>query len=225
MEYIIDDEGGLNFETIRNTKNWNKVNGDYIIGGFTQSVYWVRFSVGNTQDLDQNWVLEVDYPIIDFIEFYQPNNSGEYTKILAGDQHPFKNRPIDYHNIAFPINSPAHTSQTFYLRFETKSSMYIALNMLPKNTFTESMDSKLLIFGGIYGIIFLASIYCLINAVFLRERMYLFIAIGIFGSLGYSMSLNGFAFQYVWPNNLWLQNIAFPLFLNICFSFALFYSR
>lgn len=225
MEYLIDDEGSLDFESIQNSKAWNQVDGDYIIGGFTQSVYWVRFSVENTQGFNQNWVLETDYPIIDFIEFYQPSEDGKYTKILAGDQHPFKSRPIDYHNIAFPINSPANTSQTFYLRFETESSMYIALNMLPKNTFTESIDSKLLIFGGIYGIIFLASIYCLINAVFLRERMYLFIAIGIFGSLGYSMSLNGFAFQYVWPNSLWLQNIAVPLFLNICFSFALFYSR
>jgi PAS domain S-box-containing protein len=225
MDFIIDEDGSLEFEAIKNIKSWEPVVGDNIIGGFTQSVYWVKFTVDNTQDANQHWVLEVDYPIIDFIEFYQPTDTGQYTKILAGDQYPYHKRPIDYHNIAFPIDSPANSSQTFYLRFKTESSMYIALNMLPRNTFSESMDGKLLIFGAIYGIIFLASIYCLINAVFLRERMYLFIALGIFGSFCYSMSLNGFAFQYLWPNNLWLQNIAVPVFLNICFSFSLFYSR
>lgn len=225
MDYIIDPDGALDFEAIQHTKDWQSVDGDYIIGGFTQSVYWVRFTVDNTQELSQSWVLEIDYPIIDYIEFYQLSDNGEYTQTLAGDQHPYQQRPIDYHNVAFPIISPAKTKQTFYLRFETESSMYIALNMLPNNSFSESMVAKLLIFGGIYGIIFLATLYCIINAVFLRERMYLLIAISIFGSAGYSMSLNGFAFQYLWPNNLWLQNIAVPVFLNICFSFALLYSR
>lgn len=225
MDFIIDDAGTLTFEEIQSTNNWRKVEGDNIIGGFTNSVYWVRFTVENTQDTDEHWILEVDYPIIDFIELYQPSKTGQYIKTLAGDRYPFNQRPIDYHNVAFPIHSPAKTKQTFYLRFNTESSMYIALNMLPKNTFSEIMDGKLLIFGSIYGIVFLATIYCLINAVFLRERMYLFIATGIFGSLGYSMSLNGFAFQYLWPNSLWLQSIAVPFFLNICFGFALFYSR
>ena len=225
MEFIIDDEGSINFETIKNSNEWKRVDGDSVIGGFTQSVYWVRFTVDNTQDFNQHWVLEIDYPIIDFIEFYQPSENGSYTKILAGDQYPFSKRPIDYHNVAFPINSPAKSSQTFYLRFETESSMYISLNMLPKNTFAEIMDVKLLLSGAIYGVIFLATIYCLVNAVFLRERMFLFIAIAIFGSLGYSMSLNGFALQYIWPNSLWIQSVAVPLFLNICFGFALLYSR
>tara|TARA_R110001592_G_scaffold52649_9_gene161357 strand:- start:70926 stop:75107 length:4182 start_codon:yes stop_codon:yes gene_type:complete len=225
MDFIVDDEGALTFEDIQKNKEWRQVEGNNIIGGFTQSIYWVRFTVENSQESDQSWILEVDYPIIDFIEFYQPSDTGQYTKIIAGDKYPFSQRPIEYHNVAFPINSPANTGQTFYLRFKTESSMYIALNMLPKNTFSEVMDGKLILFGAIYGVIFLATIYCLINAVFLRERMYLFIAIGIFSSLGYSMSLNGFSFQYLWPNSLWLQSIAIPVFLNICFGFALLYSR
>ena len=225
IEFIIDEQGDKTFTEIQGHKSWSPVEGDNIIGGFTDAIYWVRFTVENSQEAKQEWVMEVDYPIIDFIEFYQPSSIGEYTKTVAGDKYPFSQRPIDYHNVAFPISSPANSIQTFYIRFQTESSMYIALNMLPKNTFSEIMDGKLLIFGSIYGVVFLATIYCLINAVFMRERMYLFIAIGIFGSLGYSMSLNGFAFQYLWPNGLWLQSIAVPVFLNLCFGFALFYSR
>ncbi|MFT6030092.1 MAG: PAS domain S-box-containing protein [Oleiphilaceae bacterium] len=225
MDFLIDEEGSLDLTTVQNSKDWRQVEGDNIIGGFTTSVYWVRFNVENINDSNHQWILEIDYPIIDLVEFYKPTGNGQYSKINAGDKYPFHERQIDYRNVAFSISSFAKSKQTFYLRFETESSMFIALNMLPKNTFTEIMDGKLLVFGFIYGIVFLATIYCLINAVFLRERMHLFIAIGIFGSLGYSMSLNGFAFQYLWPNNLWLQSIAVPFCLNICFGFALLYSR
>ena len=225
IDFIVDEQGDKSLEVIKQSNDWQAVKRDYLLGGFTDSAYWVKFTVENTYIEDQHWILEVDYPIIDYIEFYQPTLSGGYKKILAGDKYPFQQRPIDSHNIAFPINSPANTLQTFYLRFETESSMNIGLHMLTKHSFTEEMASELLIFGSIYGIVILATIYSLINAVFLRERMYLFIAISIFGSLGYSLSLNGFAFQYLWSNNLWLQSIAVPFCLNICFGFALFYSR
>lgn len=225
MEFLIDEKGQLNFEDVKHSNEWTDVDGDNIIGGFTTSVYWVKLSVQNVSQVPLAWILEVDYPIIDFIEFYEPTKDGQYSKHVAGDRYPFHDRPIQYRNVAFPISSPADSVETFYFRFKTESSMYIALNMLPKSTFAEMMDGKILIFGIVYGIVFLATIYCLINAVFLRERMHLFIAIGIFGSLGYSSSINGFAFQYIWPNSLWLQSISIPFFLNICFGFALFYSR
>ncbi len=171
MDFIVDTEGKLSFKEIQKSDAWRQVEGDNIIGGFTDAIYWVRFTVENKQAFNEAWILEVDYPIIDFIEFYQETENNQYNKILAGDKYPFHERPIEYRNVAFPITSPAKSTQTFYLRFKTESSMYIALNMLPKNTFSEIMDGKLLIFGLIYGVIFLATIYCLINAVFLRERM------------------------------------------------------
>ena len=147
MELLIDEQDSFSFDTVKMADNWQQVEEDSIIGGFTRSVYWVRFTVQNTQKKDQHWVLEVDYPIIDFIELYQPDKNGTYTRILAGDQYPFHQRPIEYHNVAFPIKSPAETSQTFYVKFKTESSMYISLNMLPNNTFTENLDGKLIVFG------------------------------------------------------------------------------
>jgi len=243
MELVIDTKGTMTLEDVQTlptieyshdleekaAPHWKAVLADNIIGGFTESVYWVRFTVENTSTNPIPWVLEVDYPILDFIELYLPKLNHEgllaYEKTLAGDQLPFSERPIRYRNISFPITSLAHSTQTYYMRFETESSMYIDLNMWPENSFSESIEGKLVTFGFLYGIVFLATLYCLINAVFLRVRMYLFIAISIFGSLSYSMSINGFAFQYIWPEGLWLQSISIPFFLNICFGFALFYSR
>lgn len=225
LNFYVDKSGNTSLEDAMRLTEWKDVSEDNIIGGFTDDVYWVRFTIENPSKEPFDWNLELDYPIIDFIEFYALNNENQYAVIKTGDQYPFHYRPIDNHNFVFPILSPPESTQTFYLRIKTESSMYISLNFLPKESLSESMNAKLLTFGSIYGIVFLASLYCLINAVFMRERMYLFIAIGIFGSMFYSLSINGFAFQFLWPNNLWLQGIAVPFFLNICFGFALMYNR
>jgi PAS domain S-box-containing protein len=246
MDYLIDRNGTMSFDSVRNSVNaeldlkpsdekiygkWKPVLEGNIIGGFTDAIYWVKFTAHNRAKSEKSAVLEVDYAILDLIELYSPNASTEentkteYSKTLAGDLYPFHDRPIEYRNVAFPLTLPALSTQTFYVRFQTESSMYISLNFWPENSFSESIEGQLLVFGFLYGIALLACIYSLINALFMRERMYIFIAIGILGSLSYSLSINGFGFQYLWPNGLWLQSVMVPFCLNIGYAFLLLYSR
>lgn len=237
MEFIEDETGELDFDTVRelqlssqdnpkgNELSWEAVDGDNIIGGFTQSAYWVRFSVENTTAKARAWHLEVNYPLLDYIELYAPSESGKYKKTLAGDKYPFSERQVKYRNFVFPITTPVDTKQTFYMRIETNSSMFIDLWLWPGNSFIESIDGQILLFGFLYGIVFLGSIYCFMNAAFQGKRMYLYIALGILGSVGYLMGINGFGFQYLWPTNLYIQEVAVPFFMASCFGFALLYSR
>lgn len=237
MEFIEDEAGELSFDTVRdlqtsnqdnpvvNELSWEAVDGDNIIGGFTQSAYWVRFSVENDTAKASAWHLEVNYPLLDHIEFYAPNESGEFEKTIAGDKLPFSERELEYRNFVFPISTPADTKQTFYMRIETNSSMFIDLWLWTGDSFIENIDGQVLLYGFLYGIVFLGSIYCFMNAAFQGKLMYLYIALGILGSVGYLMGINGFGFQYLWPNNLYIQEVSVPFFMASCFGFALLYSR
>ena len=239
MEFIEDEAGELDFDTVRqlasvddslvesaaNTVAWRAVNADNIIGGFTNSVYWVRFTVKNITPQPRNWILEVNYPLLDHIEFYAPDASGQYTRTVAGDKLPFDARAVDYRNIVFPLQITGESQSTYYMRVQTNSSMFIDLLMWPGETFAEHIDGMHMLYGFLYGIVFLASIYCFMNFVFLRKVMYLHIALGILGSVGYLMGINGFGFQYLWSNNLYMQEVAVPFFMAACFGFALLYSR
>jgi PAS domain S-box-containing protein len=241
MDFLIDPDGSLDLATVRQLPDfddtpaaragakaspvWRHVKGDNIIGGYTDEVYWVRFSVHNATDIDTPWILEVNYALLDHIDLYIPDAANQYVKIESGDRVPFRQRPLDYRHFAAPLLTAAQTEQTYYLRIQTESSMYIDLRMWPVATFAEAMDGQLLLFGLLYGVVFLAGVYCLINGIFMRERMYSFIAIAIFCAAGYSLSLNGFGFQYVWPEHTWLQSISVPFFVNVSYGFSLLYSR
>jgi PAS domain S-box-containing protein len=119
----------------------------------------------------------------------------------------------------------ANRSETYYLRIQTAGSMYIQLNMWSKDAFVSAIGGPLLTHGVLYGIVFLGAICSLMNAIFMRERMYVFVALGILSSSGYSLGINGFGYQFVWPNNVWLQTVNIPFFLNCCFGFSLLFSR
>ncbi len=238
MDVLIDESGELNFDTVQRTENhtpatsakddkarWKPVDAANIIGGFTDSIYWVRFTVENQLAERLEWLLEVNYSLIDHIELYAPDGTGDYQKTIAGDKLPYHDRPIDYRNFLFPLEISSQSRTTYYLKFDTESSMFIDLTLWTGARFAQSIDGSMLVHGILYGIVLLASIYCFMNAVFLRKRMYLYIAISILGSVGYLLGINGFGFQYIWPNNLWLQEIGVPFFMSGCFSFALLYSR
>ncbi len=238
MDFIEDESAELDFDTVRKLPHagqseggasdgsvWQSVEGENIIGGFTDSAYWVRFTVRNTTAEARHWKLEINYPLLDHIEFYTPTDNGEYSRTLAGDKLPFAERPINYRNIVFPLNISGKAEQTYYLRVKTDSSMFIDLLMWPGNSFAEDIEGKLLLYGILYGIVLLGSIYCLVNWAFQGKRMYLHIALGILGSVGYLLGINGFGFQYLWPNSLYIQEVAVPFFMAACFGFALLYSR
>lgn len=240
MFYIEDKSTALDFETIRSLRDteqpelnttemrdthWVPVDDDNIIGGFTSSAYWVRFTVQNVTQETKHWKLEINYPLLDHIELYSPDGSGGYVKSVAGDKFPFSERPIDYRNFLFPLQTEAGIQETYYLRVKTDSSMFIDLWIWPGDSLTEDIDGMLILYGFIYGIVFLGSIYCLVNWAFQGKIMYLNIALGILGSMGYLIGINGFGFQYLWPNNLWMQEVAVPFFMAACFGFALLYSR
>lgn len=242
MEFIEDPSAELDFDTVRalpsssqggankggeqtSAVRWRQVDGDNIIGGFTNSAYWVRFSVINTTEQSRNWKLEINYPLLDHIEFYAPDESGNYQKTVAGDKLPFHERPIEYRNFLFPLQAEPGLEQTYYVRVKTDSSMFIDLWMWPGDSLTEDIDGMLILYGFIYGIVFLGSIYCLVNWAFQGKLMYLNIALGILGSMGYLIGINGFGFQYLWSENLYIQEVAVPFFMAACFGFALLYSR
>ncbi len=232
MDVLIDPEGQMDLAAVMHapehpseSSSWRAVNADNVIGGFTTAVYWIRFSLENQATTALPWFLEVNYALLDHIEFYEPDGRDGFTMTLAGDHLPYAERPIDYRHVVFPIQTPAESNRTYYLRIKTSSSMYIELNLWSHQGLVESMDAPLAIHGFVYGIVFLSAMYCLMNAIFLRERMYLFISLGIIGSIGYSTGINGFAYQYIWPNNQWLQSVTVPFFLNVCFGFSLLYSR
>ena len=105
--------------------------------GFTPSVYWARVEVLNRHPVQEKWLLELSYPLLDLVEVWVPDEAGRYQKRTTGDLFPFSEREVKYHNFLFHLDlAPGQTKQ-LYLRFKTQSSMQMPLTLWSSQRFTE----------------------------------------------------------------------------------------
>lgn len=91
--------------------------------GFTSSVYCARLAVSNPSNKPIEWFLELGYPLIDFVDLFVPDGKGGFINKKTGDCLPFDSRDVHYRNIIFRLSEDPGSQKTYYLRFETSSSM------------------------------------------------------------------------------------------------------
>ena len=53
--------------------------------GHTRSVIWLRFDVENRATFNEEWLLAVDFSMIDLIELYVPGSDGAYLGMRGGE--------------------------------------------------------------------------------------------------------------------------------------------
>ncbi|MDX2471486.1 MAG: 7TM diverse intracellular signaling domain-containing protein [SAR324 cluster bacterium] len=184
--------------------------------GFTNSVYWGKFTVTNQHPQQKEWVLELNYPLIDFIDLWVPDAEGQYQKRSSGDQLPFANRELSYRNITFQIRLGAGQSKEIYYRVKTQSSMQIPLSIWTTKAFAEHINNALYGYGIYYGVMLSMILYNLFIYISVKDQSYIYYVFYILSYLLFQMSLNGLAYEYLWPNSTWWGNVAIPIML--CFS-------
>lgn len=199
--------------------------------GFTKSVYWVRFSAENNTPSDITRYIEIGFPLINRIELYT------FGKKITGDpdllqqdttgrDFSFLNRTVKHRNFVFPVHFPAGSKRIFYMRVETDDGMIFPVTFWDTTTFTDKMQKENFLFGIYYGIIIAMLFYNLFLLIFTRDKNYLsyILYISFFGL--FQMSMNGLAFQYLWPDSIWWAKHANPFLIGMsCFLAALFSLR
>ena len=186
--------------------------------GFSSSAYWVRLTTRNaTRELVQ-WYLELAYPLLDNVTFYEPRDVSDtgpsFDRIDTGDRKPFAQRPVRHRNFVFPVAAPSGAERTYYLRVSTTSSVNLPLHAWSPVSFAEVENETHLFIGGYFGILLALVAYVAFLYVSLRDRIYLLYA-GSTLAIGLTVAcLDGMAFQYLWPNATWWGNAAAPLVVS-----------
>jgi diguanylate cyclase (GGDEF)-like protein len=218
LELLEDPAGTLTFEDIRDPA---KVEGFASLGqespnfGFTDSAWWVRFSLQNPAGKPADVIIRQDYPLIDRLDFWSQDAQGHWQQLATGDRQPFDSRPINNRTFLFPVELPPHGEQTYYLRFETQGSMNIGLFAHGPNDLIDLITHEYLALGVYYGGFVVLLLYNLIMFVTVRERAFMHYLLYVL-SYGLYMSVhNGLSFQYLWPNNTWLANQSLLLLLAL----------
>lgn len=182
--------------------------------GFTSSVIWARFSITIHEKSQKIWFLEIGYPLLDEIDIYISDNNGT-THRKFGDTLPFNKRDINHHN--FLIKLPrAPGNYKCLMRVKTGSNLNIPARILSEQGVIEDLNIQKTVFGIFYGILIIMIIYNLLLAASMKDTVYLWYSLFLVSMVFVSLSLNGYGFQYIWPNTVALNDIIpHVLFLTI----------
>lgn len=224
VEYLEDKEGKLSFDEIKKASpaDWTKSGESVPNFGFTHSAYWLKFTVKSDPTRLRRMLLQIAYPALDTLDLYVPSSEGDYSIKKTGDHQPFHNRDVNNRNFIFKLDIQGEA--TYYLRCATTGSMKIPMQLFDPEHFQESDEKRVLEIGFYCGIIIAMLLYNSFLAVTIRDINYLHY-IGYIGLLLiFSLSLNGMAFQYLWPRSIWLANYSIPLSIYGSAFFALFFS-
>jgi len=225
VDFLLDASLIKTLSDVRSSRDWQPVTTKSVNLGFISEAAWFRFEV--QAEVANDYVLNIPYPILDYLDHYSFVDSKAYLEVKTGDARRFNTRAVDHLNFIFPYSLKAGQILTVYLRVDTAGGVDVPLQFSSKKVFLEGNIDNAMFRGGILGITCLMLFYNGFIFLSLRDRVYGFYVLNIFAHIVNSNVYEGLAFKFLWPNTPWINDYAFPIFnglvlaTSILFMFSL----
>lgn len=215
--YFEDKSNEISFSDVLAGKyeaNFEKSRSESPNFGFKDSSYWAKIEIENKGLPQKDFFIEQAFPPIDFFEIYYQENS-DWKNIQLGDSFPFYHRIYTHRNFIIPVEIPTHTKKTFYFKMKTKSVSVFRLILYSTEAFHTRTEEYNFFYGFFYGILIILFIKNIFLFIILREKIYSYYVLFVFGIGMYFWVFNGFAFQYFWPNQMNWNDLSNPFFMTL----------
>lgn len=226
VEVLEDKPGTLDFDAARASNAFKPAPPD--IGtnfGFTRSTWWVRFTLANDGDVDRNFMLREDYPLIDYLELWAPERSGGWRHVATGDRTPFATREYVHRDFIFDLDVPARSARTFYLRAHSDGPVDLNLAVYRPHALVGTISIEQLAYGAYYGGFLVLVLYNFFLFAIVRDRA-IFYYLLYASSYGLYFAVhNGLTFQFLWPDSPSWGNQALLVQLALALVFGLQFTR
>jgi len=223
-----DPAAALGIEAVRSPRfapSFSPARVDVLNFGYTDSAWWLCFTLINRAALPRQMMLEIRYPSIDAIDVYVPGPDGRMRVQRGGDRQPFPMRVVQNRNHVFPLTLAAGAEATVFVRLASSSVLTAPVHLWTPEAFAAQERDTQLLLGLFYGLVFALLLYNLMLYVALRERIYL-IYVCYVASFGiFLLSFDGLAFQYLWPESVWIANHALATALAATLLFGAWMAR
>lgn len=223
-----DPTNKLTFKEISSPafKDKFNVNKNYYPKNFNRSsAYWYKIKVNYTANLERSSNFEFFDQITDHIEAYVPDGKGGYIGSKAGADLPFKQRLFQHKNFEFLIRTATKGEHEYYFKVQSKDLVNVIIVLRTTQRFIQYTLTEYLTFGFFYGMIVIFSFHNLLMFLAVKRRQYLYYILYILSVGMYEMSIDGIAFQYLWPNNPVFNEYAYGVSLYFLSTFALIFTK
>lgn len=193
--------------------NWSPAIGKAVNQGIDRSDWWFRVDIRNDKPKLEKYLLEIAYSSLDYIGIYIADGSNIIEQQFLGDRRPFYDRPINHHYFVLPTTWPAGETRTLLIHIKTNGVVQLPISLWQESAFSSHDQARQLIMGTYFGAMLVMMIYNLFMFIGIRERSYFYYVLFVLSVPLFVASLNGYSFQYFWPEaTIWNgQSIGFFL--------------
>lgn len=231
--FLEDPQHQLTLDAVRKlpAERWQRNDDSIFNQGYSESTWWLRVTLQNPTTQRVSRLLEISYPVLDFISvavFHQAAGTTERLPgkhLTLGDKQPFHQRPVDHRNFVVPLSWQPEETLVLYLAVRSSSSIQVPIALWHELTFFSNDRTQSMMHGIYYGIMFVMILYNLFVYLAVGDRNYLYYVMFVFCLPLFLASLNGFAFQYLWPGHTEWNDQAILVFLSgtVFFGFLFTY--
>lgn len=181
--------------------------------GFTDHIYWLKFSLENQTKKPLLYYLETVEPVTNNVNLYLFGREKPYLKQRSGDNLPFGERSVAFRKSVFKVHLMPGEKKDALLEIKNDGEKNsLPLNLISQERFLEFTYHDQLIMGIFYGILFIIAITYLFFYFALSELTFLYYSLYV-GFVGLcQFALDGFFHQYLDRSDSWLNLHAVILF-------------
>ncbi|MBE8167281.1 MAG: GGDEF domain-containing protein [Shewanella sp.] len=166
-------------------------------------------------------IIEINNPHLDQIKIYHFVDGVLADDIVLGDSLPFAERLFNTHSFYYPIKIVTGQTQQLLIKVDTEGSAHLPLTLWSNKALLEHKESQVLVDGIHLGTLIGIGCFSLFFAFASRSYSYGYYSGYVLCMTLIIATLNGYAFQYLWPKWPSLQQNVLPIILPLALAFAL----
>jgi hypothetical protein len=205
MCYFKDASGKKDIQDIQNL-DFTKADSRRQNFGFVDGALWIHAIVKNQRE-ETALNFHINNALLDSITFFVVAPDGTILKELqTGEAFPFSSREVEDRHYILNLSVPTGESRTVYARIASEEQITLPVYFTTPEATLRMIKLSDLFMGGFFGLILIMALYNFFIFLSVREISYLIYVVYIL-IVGITQAiLEGYALQYLWPDNFWLSS-------------------
>ena len=172
--------------------------------------FWFKFSI-ESNTISSNQLLMIDNPVLSQLTLFRFNDNSISDSSYLSNNMSFNSRKYFSQSFVFDV-SLNKGKNDFLLKVTSGNQVLLPIKIMTKEFFYKEQSIKDVVFGLYFGIILVMILYNLILFFSVRDSSYLYYVLYIL-FVGLTQAIfNGYAFRFLWPNNIWFSQHGLTIF-------------
>ncbi|HCT99799.1 MAG TPA: hypothetical protein DF614_07020, partial [Methylococcaceae bacterium] len=192
---------------------------------YSKSAYWQRLTLENSSDVAVNRVIEINYPLIEHLDFYWLRHAQQTQSVQTGYAMPFENRAYKSRIFAFPLAIAAHSQSVIYFRALSPNAIILPVNLWESRAFEQKERNEYAFQALYFGVLIAILLFCLALTLIVKEFDYvLCVSMTLFIALTLT-AYRGLGAEFLWPHFPQLTQVGALFFGSLTLATKLAFMR